>query len=958
MTQITRAQWADFDEAFYRQRTSLTATPPQLGSLLQHYLTEGAKQGYSPNIWFDETFYRRASPELEQLIQTGELHSAFVHYCTSGYQSHAPHWLFDPKTYEELNPQLTSRVLTDSGFVNSYDHFLRHGAVEQRQGHRFFDPACYLAALPPDEVANCVAMGPFKHFLCQSWPCNEPGDLEPKTSSHFDPAWYREAYPAVAGEVRAGRWHSALHHYLFHKEDGTFKPLPSIKLHIDRPQHILGEAVAPIAGAMDIVGWAAADRPVNAIELYLNGIHIGRAHHGIRTEGVAAAFPEFLHAMFAGFRFIGPPPQMAGRHILRIMARDASGLEVATEIAVQSELDATSEGPWSLRRRMPLSEVDLKRRLLDASDIRPKFGIVLACPSDGEISDGLQKTITSLNRQFYSDWHLLSSIELNMILESTTTDFWYVRLIQGDELGVDALLELAIHRLTYPDVDFVYSDERSPDGSSEESSAMVTAEYSPDFLCDADYCGRLWAAKAAVLHRAGLTPKDLTDICNHEIVVRLTKHAKHIRHLRLVLCDRAAHPNQESKAAPLLTPLAGKQSHFRSASTAEVIRHQDPEFIEILYPARPLAAAHSVRRILILKLDHLGDFILSLPAIRHLRQAFRSARITLLVAPSLSQLAILEPAIDECLTFEFFHPRSELGCRTPDEAELAKLEFRLRAETFDLAIDLRCHSETRQLLQRTGATWLAGFDGTHEFPWLDIVGVMEPDIERGPKRTHAADTLEDFAKKIASAFVLTQPETLRPAEPKARSLLPAHRPICRIAIHPGAGNVNKLWPISHYAALIDQLIEALDCMIILVGSQDDKAGCAPLLTAERLARGVLSAVGETDLTELAHMIAGCDLFIGNDSGPHHLAAALHIPTIGIHGGVVDAREWSPLGPSAIAIRRRVVCSPCYLAKAADCPRDQICLTGISPESVLELALRQLSRYRRNSPANEGGRKVH
>jgi ADP-heptose:LPS heptosyltransferase len=85
----------------------------------------------------------------------------------------------------------------------------------------------------------------------------------------------------------------------------------------------------------------------------------------------------------------------------------------------------------------------------------------------------------------------------------------------------------------------------------------------------------------------------------------------------------------------------------------------------------------------------------------------------------------------------------------------------------------------------------------------------------------------------------------------------------------------------------------------------------------------------------------CKLFVGNNSGPKHLAASLGVPTIGIHSGVVDATEWAPLGPQAVAIRRQMICGPCYLEFASDCPRDLACLSGLRPRDVLAVCRRLL-----------------
>jgi ADP-heptose:LPS heptosyltransferase len=96
------------------------------------------------------------------------------------------------------------------------------------------------------------------------------------------------------------------------------------------------------------------------------------------------------------------------------------------------------------------------------------------------------------------------------------------------------------------------------------------------------------------------------------------------------------------------------------------------------------------------------------------------------------------------------------------------------------------------------------------------------------------------------------------------------------------------------------------------------------------------------LGELASVMQACVIFVGNNSGPKHLAASLGVPAIGIHSGVVDASEWAPLGLAAMALQRRVICGPCYLEFASDCPRGMACLTGIMPRDVLAACRRLLA----------------
>ena len=102
-------------------------------------------------------------------------------------------------------------------------------------------------------------------------------------------------------------------------------------------------------------------------------------------------------------------------------------------------------------------------------------------------------------------------------------------------------------------------------------------------------------------------------------------------------------------------------------------------------------------------------------------------------------------------------------------------------------------------------------------------------------------------------------------------------------------------------------------------------------------------VGKTPLRQLPDLLRACALYVGNNSGPKHIAAALGVPTIGIHSGVVDAIEWGPIGSRAVAVRRNMTCSPCYLARLEDCPRGFACMRGLEPTAVQEVSELFLAR---------------
>ena len=129
---------------------------------------------------------------------------------------------------------------------------------------------------------------------------------------------------------------------------------------------------------------------------------------------------------------------------------------------------------------------------------------------------------------------------------------------------------------------------------------------------------------------------------------------------------------------------------------------------------------------------------------------------------------------------------------------------------------------------------------------------------------------------------------------------------------------------------------------MLVGAAEEAPIADEVLRLVQSKAAVESLVGRVKLGELAQVMRACVLFVGNNSGPKHLAASLGVPTVGIHSGVVDAAEWAPLGIAAVALRRRMVCGPCYLEFASDCPRSLACLSSIRPRDVLDACTRLMA----------------
>ncbi len=157
-----------------------------------------------------------------------------------------------------------------------------------------------------------------------------------------------------------------------------------------------------------------------------------------------------------------------------------------------------------------------------------------------------------------------------------------------------------------------------------------------------------------------------------------------------------------------------------------------------------------------------------------------------------------------------------------------------------------------------------------------------------------------------------------------------------VGVNPGASfGSAKRWISDRYAQVLDRLMRKEGAEVIIFGSRQERSIAEDI--CRHMAARPLVLSGKTRLSQLIAMIASCDLFITNDSGPMHLATALGIPTLALFGSTDEAAT-GPLGPSAVVVNKKVECSPCLLR---ECPIDHRCMTRITAEEVFQQAVRML-----------------
>lgn len=337
------------------------------------------------------------------------------------------------------------------------------------------------------------------------------------------------------------------------------------------------------------------------------------------------------------------------------------------------------------------------------------------------------------------------------------------------------------------------------------------------------------------------------------------------------------------------------------------------------------------RSVLVQRVDQLGDLVVSVPALRRLRALFPGARLVGLIAPANADLAGSLALFDEIVTVDFPEDRVERR-RTMTLAAQRALRERLAPHAFDLAIDLSENVWSRLLLPLSGAAAKVGFiSGDMPGMTVEVAGFTHDrwdNHEIVPHTNKLLGLVEWLAAMMRDApnIVPRAAEERAGAAARLAALgVPAGRGF--VAMHDGARLRFSRWP--GYAELARLLIERTDLAVVMLTDDEDATVPAALAASERY-RLINRRLGFDDLDRL---LAGCAVFVGNDSGPKHLAALRGAPVVSLHMARNNWNEWGQESGGLI-MSRKVPCAGCLIHyDPEDCGRDFACIRGIAPEEV-------------------------
>jgi lipopolysaccharide heptosyltransferase II len=370
-------------------------------------------------------------------------------------------------------------------------------------------------------------------------------------------------------------------------------------------------------------------------------------------------------------------------------------------------------------------------------------------------------------------------------------------------------------------------------------------------------------------------------------------------------------------------------------------------------PETSLVNRDTLRRVLAIRLDNIGDVIMLGPALRALRRSLPEAHITLMASPAGSQAAPLLPWINEVVTWRAVWQELSSSSQFEPQRELELVE-NLRRGDYHVAFIFTSFSQSP--FPPAYACFLAGIPirvgHSKEFGGQLLTHSSSPPPDSGHQVDRNLALLESSglsmagnhleldipAQAVHSVDQLLVKEGLDTAEPY-------------ILLVPGASCSARRYDPHRFAQVAKTLSEMTGLRVLVSGSQREAPTIVPVVQAiESVSQGaILSLVGKTSVLELAELVRRSKLVIANNSASLHLADAFRRPMVILYSGTEYLTQWEPRTAPARLLRVETECSPCYNFQ---CPFSMECL-DVHPEEVIKASLSLLSAELRSASQPAG-----
>ncbi len=354
----------------------------------------------------------------------------------------------------------------------------------------------------------------------------------------------------------------------------------------------------------------------------------------------------------------------------------------------------------------------------------------------------------------------------------------------------------------------------------------------------------------------------------------------------------------------------------------------------------------NIRKVLVVAPNWLGDAVLALPAISHIRDIFPASHVTVLGLPHICELFKESPYADEIKSYSdtLLTTVSDIRKERFDLAILLPNSFRTALIVYLARIPLRCgyNRDGRGVMLnraiKVDATVKKLAQTEYYMNIIHGISVRDKNPKCHPELVSGSQTKRSRNKFGMTGFSVKRDrqEWLHLSHDELRhatKILSNHNVSLGsliIGINPGAAYGSaKRWYPERFAQVSSALVNRCNAKVIIFGSQQESGIAGEIENLSGVP--VINMAGKTTIRELMALIKQCTLFITNDSGPMHIAAALDIPVVAIFGST-DPGKTGPMGDGNIIIRKDADCSPCFKRK---CPTDLKCMDMITVEDVMD-----------------------
>lgn len=293
---------------------------------------------------------------------------------------------------------------------------------------------------------------------------------------------------------------------------------------------------------------------------------------------------------------------------------------------------------------------------------------------------------------------------------------------------------------------------------------------------------------------------------------------------------------------------------------------------------------NSVRKLLLVRNDRFGEFLLNIPAFRALKEYFSDASLTLIVNPYVKELAQTIDCVNKVIVWN--NIKHKFG-------EIFKFSRVLKKEKFDICVIFNPSGELNMISFLAGIPVRFGYSNKLGFL---LTRTIKDEKKLGER--HEIDYNLELAA-VTGANINNKSLYLAVNDNLAVGLLNEIGVTSRdilIALHPWTSDPVKQWPLNYFCALAKRIAAELNVKLLVIGGGNEREKSRELF--QDLGDRVINITGKTSLTQLAAILKKCSLVISSDSGPAHLACAVKTPVLAIFRNDIPGKtpkRWGPWG---------------------------------------------------------------